>query len=298
VFVMANAGLSLYVNGKFKEGARQLREAAEMARDTAPDLVFERVTTLYYLGYALEFLGRFRELQSVAREVLRDAQARGDVYAAVLVRTGSGALRWLAEDRPELAEENAVQAVREWSSGGFHLEHAFSLMARTRARLYLGDAAGAYALASECVRRASRSFLWGIQILRDHAIQLRALSALARVERGEGERERLVREATRDARFLERERMEWTTPLAATIRAGLALRRGERDETLRELDVAARGFDAADMAGYAAAARDRAARIRDDASTAADVGRAIDYFRSEGVVAPERFIGMLVPGLG
>ena len=148
----------------------------------------------FFLTQTLELLGRFGELQIVSRDLLRDAQARGDIYASVLARTSSPSLTWLAEDRPQLAEDNATQAIREWSSRGFHLEHVYGLFTLISARLYVGDAAGAHALASECVRRASGSLLWRSQILRGRLLYLRAASALFVVERGLGDRARSLRD--------------------------------------------------------------------------------------------------------
>jgi hypothetical protein len=47
-----------------------------------------------------------------------------------------------------------------------------------------------------------------------------------------------------------------------------------------------------------AAARDRAARLRDDASSAVEIANAAEVLRGEGVASPERMIAMLLPGFG
>jgi hypothetical protein len=261
-------------------------------------MVFERVTTRHLLTYACDFLGRYAELQVVSGELLRDAQARGDLYASVLARTGAPNLTWLASDRPDLAEEHALQALREWSSGGFHLPHWYGLFARIRARLYLGAAFEAHGLASELIDQASTSLLWRIQINRCMAIYLRAVSAVLVARQGLGDRARLLGTAVRDARDLETERMAWTDGLARVVRAGVASSEGKKEEAVRRLDEAVKKFEAEGMTGYAWAARDRAARRRGGEGSAEETGRAAAFFRSENVVNPERMMGMLVPGIG
>jgi hypothetical protein len=263
-------------------------------------MVFERVTLRLFLAQTLEFLGSFAELQELTRDMLRDALARGDIYASVIARTGGPNLAWLAEDRPQLAEDNAAQAMRDWTSHGFHLEHVFAFFARIRARLYAGDGSGAHALASECRQRSEGSLLGRIQVLRARTAYFRGTSALLCVERGVGDRGALLREAEQDARALAREGTSWTAPFGGVIRAGIALHAGDRSAAVAGLDAAARGFDGADMHGYAAAARERGAQLREErsAEATADMARAMTFFRAENVVAPQRMVAMLVPGLG
>jgi len=116
------------------------------------------------------------------------------------------------------------------------------------------------------------------------------------LERKLGNRATLLREVEHDARALARERS--CKGFAAAVRAGIALQRGARADALTGLDAAVREFDAAHMKSYAAAARDRAARLRDDASSASEIMTAADVLRAEGVVSPERMIAMLLPGFG
>jgi hypothetical protein len=52
------------------------------------------------------------------------------------------------------------------------------------------------------------------------------------------------------------------------------------------------------MKSYAAAARDRAARLRGDPSSDSEIASAAEVLQAEGVVSPERMIAMLLPGFG
>jgi len=282
----SGAGIAYYCNGYFRRAEEHLVRVIELLSDGSTGLVFERVTARMYLIFTLSYMGRFRELHQLQTEGLRDAIARGDVYGAVTMRLGNSNQSWLVVDDVEAAESNAAQATREWSKSGFHLEHAYSLIAGTHIALYKGDAARAYERSTEYLVRTKQSMLWRIQPTRLRAIQLHALSCLARIEAGLGDRETLAREAERDARAIERENMAWMLPFAKVVRAALT-----RDRAL--LEAAATEFATAEMNGYANAARYCAAKLVSD-DAAAD--RAAEYFRGEAVVAPGRMIRMLIPG--
>jgi len=128
--------------------------------------------------------------------------------------------------------------------------------------------------------------------------QLRASSALAMLDRNIGNPETLLREVERDVRALSREGVGSWKAFATAFRAATMLRRGSRADALAGLDAAAREFDTAHMKSYAAAARDRAARLRDDASSDSEIASAAEVLQAEGVVSPERMIAMLLPGFG
>jgi hypothetical protein len=86
-------------------------------------------------------------------------------------------------------------------------------------------------------------------------------------------------------------------PFSACLRAGIALHTGARADALAALQSAAAEFERADMKAYAAAARDRAARLRGDAAASAEIAQAAEQLRAEDVVSPERTIEALLPGL-
>src|SRR5438045_6298984 len=89
-------------------------------------------------------LGRLRELASRQPAALRLAIERGDLYAATNLRIGYPNLAFLVSDDPSRARREATDAMRQWSKGGFHLEHYYELLALTNADLYEGDAKWAH----------------------------------------------------------------------------------------------------------------------------------------------------------
>jgi hypothetical protein len=290
------SGLASYFNGRYAETVRQLTHALDLLKDGSTGLVHERVSCRHFLISALAFLGRFKELRQQQDEGLRDALSRGDIYGAVVMRTGHANLVWLMDDHPDRADAQVRDAMEQWPKDGFHVEHYYALAAQVQILLYRADAGRARALASELLRRSKASSVWFAQIIRIRALQLRAMGALLMAQDAVGDKRALLRSAARDARSLEREKASWARPLVTVVRAGIALRSDARGEAIRGLEAAALQFDAAEMAAYAAATRDRAARLRNDATSAADIEHAATFFRGQDVANPERFIAMLVPG--
>ncbi len=296
-FANTGPGIGFFLTGNFREAADALHGALDLLKDGSMGIVYEHVNARFFMIESLHYLGGYAELRRLQAEGMRDALDRGDVYAAVCMRVGHPSMAWLAMDRPDVADERAVEALREWSSRSVHLEHILGLVARVHAKLYAGEIEEAYALADEMERRQSASLLWRVQITRLRTIHHRAGTALAMVERGLGDRASLLREVERGASATEREKVAWAQPFASALRAGLAQRQGRRADALARLDAAVRGFEAAQMMGYAMAARDRAARLRRDGTTGADVALVEEYFRAQQVASPERMISTLMPGL-
>jgi serine/threonine protein kinase len=295
-YPMTGEGAALLFGGRFRAGANVLAEALQLSREATTGHTWERALTRMMLVQALALLGRFAELRRVQGEGLRDSIERGDLWGSVTMRIGDGNLAWLIEDRPDAAEREARAALGDWSARGFHIQHQEALVAIAVARLYAGDAEAAHALVSDILRRMRLSFHWMVQVPRARARALRGCTALVMIARGAGRRSRLLRSVARDARALEREGVAWASAFARMLRAGLSLHLGSRAEAVRGLELAATAFDACEMAGYAEAVRDRAARLRGDASSAAEIARVAKALRAEGVVSPERMIAMLAPG--
>lgn len=317
-------GQALYGDGQFQAAVQYLGRCLE-----PNDATIERLEIRVIMLRALALLGRYADLRRIQQEGLRDALARGDVYAAIVLRLGNATLSWLVEDKPDLAERYASEAMREWStlrsagdadsarpsarsrsvkflhSGieigrsppnelpGLAYAPILSLTSVILLNLYRGDAETAHSVAGDIVKSCKH---FPVRARTLHGLQLRASSALAMLERNLGSREALIRELEHDTRALAQEGS--CKGLATAFRAGLALRRGARADALAGLEAAARDCDAAHMKSFAAAARDRAARLRDDGSSAVEIANAAEVLRAEGVASPDRMIALLLPGFG
>src|SRR5262249_39989505 len=128
-------------------------------------------------------------------------------------------------------------------------------------------------------------------------LRARAALALARETSRESERARLLRAAAADAGRLQQTGAPWALPLAALVRAGIAAIRGDAEGAARMCDHAAYGFDAVDMALYAAAAPRRRGEIigGDEGRELIDAADAM--MKRELIRKPERMAAVLAPAM-
>jgi tetratricopeptide (TPR) repeat protein len=295
VVVGVGLGLARTFQGRYRDALPTLTRALDLATRVR-GVAFERGALQSVLVEALALVGRYRRLSELQNEALRDAVTRGDVYATVSMQIGSANLRWLMDDRPDQAQEALEAATRVWSPHGYHREHFYSLMARIAVKLYAGELETARAFAEEVLARTRPSLLWRIQVWRVRIWYQHGATALALVAAGLGDRRALLRSVTRDAAAVEREGRLWMRPFSELLRAGVDLHDGARDRALQRLETSERGFRAQGLLGYACAAGERRARLRDDAESATTLTRAAAWLRAEGVVRPERLLAVLAPG--
>ncbi|HEY3354048.1 MAG TPA: hypothetical protein VGQ83_12420, partial [Polyangia bacterium] len=247
-----------------------------------------RVWSLFYVGDLVE-------LERCVSLFLRDAEERGDLYAATNFRTGLATTAWLMRDDPAGAREEARTALARWSRQGYHTQHWLGFSTEAMIALYEGDVAAARAHIAQQWPALRRSLLMRVQAVRVEALLFRARAALA-AARDPGAAPALLRAATRDARRVRRERTRWTAPLADLVEAGVAACAGDRAQAVAHLEAAIRGFDAADMALYLIAARYRLGEVQGGEAGAALTRAARAWLEAQRVRNPARFVTMLAPG--
>jgi tetratricopeptide (TPR) repeat protein len=295
VYATGMAAAVQYLAGRYVESVPPFERFLELAQQRSTGLVFEALTARFFFINTLAHLGRYKELRRRHGEWLRDAVSRGDVYSAVMMRSGYANLAWLVEGRPEAAQAQIEGAVADWSKHGFHVAHFYALLARIHVALYRGEHLEADALARELDARGRASTLWRVQSVRLRILQMRAFTALPLLERRLGDEAELLRRIERTSKAIAREGITSSEPLVTLLRAARALHRTSVGEATHLLRTAVGQFEAVGMRSFAEAARDRAARL-EGARASADVAQAEAFFVGEGVASPERMIAMLVPG--
>jgi hypothetical protein len=129
--------------------------------------------------------------------------------------------------------------------------------------------------------------------IRAHDLQIRSALAAAAAARHP---ESLLRAAERDARRLDREKRPDCAALAKLTRAGVAALRGNTDLAAALLTEATAGFDAADMALDAAAARRSQGKLLGGEQGRALVAEADSWMSTQNIRNPARMTTMLAPG--
>ena len=90
--------------------------------------------------------------------------------------------------------------------------------------------------------------------------------------------------------------MLWSNPLAMLIHAGLARRRGDESRAAALVSQAIEGFEASNMALYAAAARHRLGEIMGGASGRELISQADDWMSKQQIKNPAAVANLMAPG--
>jgi hypothetical protein len=289
------AGTAAYFSGDWRRAVERFRAAQKIGRERCVGVTWEMNSAELLELWALAYLGDLPELTLRLPRLLTEARERDDVFAETGLRLGLPNMTWLARDRPDDADEHAAAAMQRWTSSGFHSQHYFALIATAQTALYRGDETAAVRLVEAAWPELDRAHLLRLQILRVELHHLRARAALAGAGAAGGprDRRRLLRLAATDASRIAREDMPWAAPLSELVTAGVSAMEGRPREAAAALDRAARGFDALEMALYAAAARVQRGRL----TGGSEGDRARAWLERQGIVHPARMVQMLVPGV-
>ncbi|WP_437484790.1 AAA family ATPase [Sorangium sp. So ce1014] len=290
-------GVTATLFGRWHQGVADLDRADVIFRERCTGVTWERSWAHTFSAWALWYGGETREFMRRVPMYLQSADERGDRYLATSLRSSQGNAYWLVSDDPDSAQRQAQDAIRSWSKAGFQLQSYFDLVARAHIGLYRGDGEATHRLFAEQQSGIESSLALRIQAVRIIITHLRACAALAAAAAvTPADAEPLYEEATRAARKIEAEHMPWADPLAAAVRAAVAAARGQAEAAGHQLAEAVRGFDAAGMALYAAAARRRHGELLkgDEGRTA--VATANGWMHDQGIVSPDRITRMLLPG--
>ncbi|HVE83194.1 MAG TPA: hypothetical protein VND93_10125, partial [Myxococcales bacterium] len=216
----AMRGMALYLTGDFAEGAKLIAEGEWMQRElvqrsdatAAKEFATARLLRLQ----ALRLHGDLQEMERSTLEYVKDAVARGDLFAEVsFIR--AAAFRHLAADAPDKALEDLDAKVWPGPRGAFHNQHWYSLRLRAEVALYGAEPTARAFLADE-FQAFRRSALPNLQVARVEAEWLWArlwmLEALVPHSRAAA-----LREVRKAVRALESEKVAYATGLALLLRA-------------------------------------------------------------------------------
>lgn len=255
----------------------------------------KEASTLHIFHHAtLAIDGRLGELARRTDERVRISESRGERYALVNYRQGLMILRWLASDRPDLAEHDLERAMEHFDIDGFVVQHWFDAWGRIATLLYRGRAGQARRVWVATRRRLLASLLVRTQFTRVHSYALEAMTAAAVLAEGDAsaaERARLRAWARVAIRWIAAEDRAWTAALARLLEACLLGAEGAEDEARAVLASAVPALERSELGLYAALARHHLG-----ANEVVDRQRAAEWAAREGVVDLDRLARGLLPG--
>ena len=294
-FFEGSYGIGVYLRGHWREAHTLLDSSYARAQHHGHSAGWQ--SNAHVFGcWALNFLGEHGELARRHARLLADAERRGDMYTSVQLRDGLLAIVWLAADRPDEARRHARESMERWPNTRYLLQHWHQMFGEAEIELYVGDGARAYARIEKDAAALKKSLLLNVQHMRAQTAFVRGRCAIASIGGQPSLKAQRLAEARRLALSLEREAMGWTAPFAAILSGGAASVDGDAQSAASFLRSAIERAEAAEMSGYASAARHQLGRLLGGDEGAALVAAAQAAMRAQGIHDPARFASTLVPG--
>ncbi len=159
-------GISEWTTGRWKKARASLESAEKILRDFCTGVAWELGTAHTFTLWSLFYLGEFAEMERRSSLLLREAQDRGDLYAATTLGTFSAAMARLGTADPEGARQIVATFLQQWSHKAFHVQHVIALLSLTYIDLYCRNGAAAWTRVSEQWPALERSHLLRVQVIR------------------------------------------------------------------------------------------------------------------------------------
>lgn len=289
------AGQTAFLVGRWKKAYELCERGTRVLREQCQGVAFEIDVGAMFALRSLYFLGRLADMAAGYNTAYKAAQERGNLYSTTGFRIRIGFIVSLAADDAERARTETRQAIEQWARPGFDMQHYYAMFAEAEIALYQGHYQQAWQIIEERWPLLERSQLMRVQYVRVEAWHVRARVALALAAHS-NVAEPFIKQAEKDARSIEGEKLDWANPLALTIRAGVAVLRAEKDRARKLLERAATGFDSVDMALYAAATRRRLGELTGGGDGDRMVKISQQWMNAQQIKRPAKLTAMLLPG--
>ncbi len=221
-------GAGSILHGQWKPALIALDQAEQLFRNRCTGVTWERDTVHNFVLWALIQRGEIAELKRRWTVLYRESKDRGDLYAATTLTAFYMTMITLAKNEPIESERELEAFVDRRDKNRFNLQHSSALESLIHLYLYRGDVSNAWARLSAIWPAYSRSMLLRIKMIRIDLLELRGRTALAMAEKAV-DQPPFLRQATDDARSLEREGQPWALAHAHYLKAGIAACEGDAD---------------------------------------------------------------------
>jgi hypothetical protein len=296
-FAAFAAGAADYLVGEWKSALRRCDEAEHILRTRCTGVTWWRNSAAFFALECLAYLGDFGELRRRTPGLLENALARGDLYAANMMRTGLASLAWLAAGDVETARRHGESAKAAWVTGTFHIQHLGQLLTDVQIDLYGGDGERAYERVMAAWPAIRSSVVLRIQLTRIATAHEMGRATLAAALTDGRRRDALLARTRRIARRIARESMPWSSPLAQLLHAGADRIAGDDANARARLEAAIPALLAVDMGAYAAAAELGLGRLIGGSEGEAKQAAARARILELGAREPDAMARVLTPGL-
>ena len=291
------AGTAALMQGRWKAGMELHEKAEALLRENCSGMDYEIHISQHHGLVCHWILGDVRVVEARLGAGLKAARDKADLLTATNLRTSVAPYLYLAQDQPDRAASEIRQAMANWSSAGFHIQHYNALAAQANIHLYQGEPGQAAELISAQWRPFRRSLLLRVQGILITMLELRARVALALAQSlapGAPERAVCLKSARADRRALERETTPYSDAFALKLRAQEALVLARDEEAAALFFRAEIAFGACDMRLHVMAMRHVRGQMEGRAGTG-HLEEAESWMREQGILHPGRFVRMHGP---
>ncbi|HXU73907.1 MAG TPA: protein kinase [Polyangia bacterium] len=293
-FYEGTIGIAAFQLGQFRKCLEHSVRAEAILRDRCTGYHWERSTAQIFSLYSESLIG-LPSFAPRARNLVKEAMERGDLYTETVLQTTVGPSAALLDDDPDLALENVKEALARWNVPDvMHAQHFNGMISNVTTDIYRGDVAGAWERVDGTWRAIQRSLLLHMQTLRCVAHFGRARAAMAAARAGRPE---LIRVAAGDARALAREKVAYCVALGAIVEGGVRQLRGDLEGAVTWWRRAAELCDGVEMRLHAAGVRWELGRVIGGDEGAALTAAAEQALRDAGVRSPVRMVTSFTGGL-
>ena len=275
-------GLTHFLVGEWAQAQALSTRAERQFSDIGAPVSWEAASARLFSVWSLFYLGEIAELSRRIPALLREAEARGDLYAVTSLKSGLSNVSLLAAGDPSGARAAVREVMQRWSATSFHFQHYWALLSEGLIDLYERTPAEGWARLE-----AGWPALKGSQLLRIQNVRIEASFLRARLALATGR----LDVAAKALRLLEREDIGWARGFALLIRAAAAPQPGEL------LSQALTCFDQEGMGLFAAATRLRLSATQEVPLRDANARAATAWMAAQGIVDPERMTAVLIPTL-
>lgn len=292
-FFQGNIGISHYCRGRWNAAVHELDAVLEALPGHRAGITSNlNVFCICSLVYA----GRIKEIRRRLPRLITEAQDRSDLFVLAHMQASHPIVAWLAADDLDDARRNLREGMASWPSLRFVIQDWQAMLAEAQIALYAGDGAIAYDRIMRKLPALRRSLLLQAQIIRGLTLYVHGRAAVASIASNPALRDARLSEATRLARRLGRERMEWTTLLGSLLQAAIANARGNDEAAVKALRASVETARRAEMSMHGAAAAWQLGQQLGGDEGARLVSEAEAAMNAEDIRAPERWTAMLIPG--
>ena len=290
-------GGTAYLEGRWRYACDVLVQGNRLLRDRCRGVSWELDSSELFFCNSLLYLGRLDELGRWVPMRMREARDRGDLYGYTNLRLGAANLVWLLRDDVDTARRVAREALEQWSTERWHLQHYYGVLAGARIDLYEGNPAAALARIDDSWPHVKAAMQLRVEIIRGFIHEIRGVIRCEVARRDPARRAALLAGALADAKALERIGAPYASPFAMAIRAAVASVRGDRAAAQSLLEQAAERFEAADMELHTRVTRRAWGLLEGGTRGQAAVRATEDWLRDQGAAQPDRIANLFLPAI-